>query len=138
MKRPPWTLRLRIYHETTMPYTRFSSSVIAAVIRRATKDGRVIRCEQCGFPAKKHQVDHIVADALGGKAVLENAQLLCEPCYRIKNPEDTTRAAETKRQTVMRIAPLPGANRLRSRGFAKYAKPEKAHLELPPRRPIYD
>jgi 5-methylcytosine-specific restriction endonuclease McrA len=121
-----------------MAYTRFSSSTIVAVIRRATKDGRVIRCEQCGFPAKKHQVDHIIPDSLGGLAVLENAQLLCEPCYRVKNPQDTTRAAETKRQTARRIAKPPGAHQLRSKGFQKFTKPERAAVDLPARRPLYE
>ena len=79
-----------------MARSEFPRSIRVAVIKRSTRES-VVYCEACGLPAKKFQVDHIIADAHGGKPVIENAQLLCEPCFSIKNPKDTTIAAKIKR-----------------------------------------
>ena len=79
-----------------MARCEFPRTVKVEVVKRATR-GNSVYCEACGLPAKKFQVDHIIADAHGGKPVIENAQLLCEPCFSIKNPKDTTIAAKIKR-----------------------------------------
>ena len=80
-----------------MARTEFSQKIKVAVIKRATK-GKVVYCEKCALPAKKWQIDHVVADSHGGKAVIENAELICEACYSVKNPNDTKIAAKIKRQ----------------------------------------
>ena len=85
-----------------MARSEFPRSIRVAVIKRSTRES-VVYCEACGLPAKKFQVDHIIADAHGGKPVIENAQLLCEPCFSIKNPKDTTIAAKLKRQEAKHL-----------------------------------
>ena len=101
-----------------MARSEFPRSVRVAVVKRATKDN-VIFCESCGALAKKFQVDHVIADAHGGKPVIENAMLICQPCFDVKNPKDTTIAAKIKRQE---------ADHLRVK------RPTKAKSPAPPKR----
>lgn len=93
-----------------MTRREFPRAVRVSVVKRATLSG-VVYCEKCGLPAKKWQVDHVIADAHGGDPVLENAQLLGECCYSIKNPQDTKIAAKIKRQqaAALRIKTSPAA-----------------------------
>src|ERR1700748_3371501 len=79
-----------------MTRQEFPRAIRVAVIKRATKAGVVI-CEKCGALAKRYQIDHVIADALGGKPVIENAELICDACFGVKNPKDTTLAAKVKR-----------------------------------------
>ena len=102
-----------------MARSEFPRSVRVAVVKRATKDN-VIFCEKCGALAKKFQVDHVIADAHGGKPVIENAMLICHPCFEVKNPQDTTIAAKIKRQE---------ADHLRVK------RPAKAKGPTPPKAP---
>lgn len=103
----------------------FPQKVKVAIIRRATRDG-VAYCEKCGAQAKRWQIDHIIADSHGGEPVIENAELICEPCYSVKNPQDTTIAAKIKRQTARHIGIKPaGANKLKSAGFPSFDKEPK-------------
>ena len=74
----------------------FPRSVKVEVVKRATKDNAVY-CEKCALPAKRWQIDHVIADAHGGEPVLSNAELICESCFSVKNPKDTTIAAKLKR-----------------------------------------
>lgn len=91
-----------------MARAEFPRAVRVAVVKRATKDN-VIFCEKCHAIAKKFQVDHVIADAHGGKPVIENAMLICQPCFDVKNPQDTTIAAKIKRQEAahLRIVDAP-------------------------------
>lgn len=105
-----------------------------AVIKRATVDN-VIFCEKCGGLAKRFQIDHVIADSLGGDPVLENAMLICEACYSEKNPKDTKLAAKVKRQEARHLgAKRTKGPRIVSRGFAKREKPQRFQkTPLPPR-----
>lgn len=97
----------------------FTKSIKVQVVRRATR-GTVVYCESCNMPAKKFQIDHRIADAIGGKPVIENAELICEACYTVKNPEDTRKAAKTKRMEARNIGIKSVALRpIQSPGFAK-------------------
>ncbi len=118
-----------------MARREFPRSVRVAVIKRCTRDNGVI-CEQCGIPAKRFQIDHVIADALGGEPVLDNAQLICDACYAIKNPKDTTAAAKVKRIEAKHIGAITPMRRLLSRGFLKRERPQKA--SLPPRQIYQD
>jgi 5-methylcytosine-specific restriction endonuclease McrA len=80
-----------------MSRQEFPRAVKVAVVKRATRD-RVVFCEKCGAPTTKWQIDHVIADSHGGKPVIENAELICEVCYGVKNPIDTKIAAKIKRQ----------------------------------------
>ena len=115
----------------------FPRSVRVACIQRATRDG-VIYCEQCKAMAKRFQIDHIVADAIGGEPVLENAMLLCEPCHAAKTPGDTTKAAKTKRQEAKHIGATRPKGAIRSPGFAKVEKTPRIEKQRLAPREIYE
>lgn len=100
----------------------FPRSVKVEVVKRATKDNAVY-CEKCGALAKRWQIDHVIADAHGGEPVLSNAELICESCYSVKNPKDTTIAAKLKRIEAKALG-------VRKAATMKTAKREKA----PPQR----
>lgn len=85
-----------------MARREFPKAVKVEVVKRATRQS-VIYCEGCGLPAKKFQIDHVIADAHGGKPVIENAELICDACYGVKNPKDTTIAAKLKRQEAAHL-----------------------------------
>ena len=100
-----------------MARSEFPRAVKVAVTKRATRES-VVYCEACGLPAKKFLIDHVIADAHGGKPVIENAMLICEACYSVKNPKDTTIAAKIKRQEAKHIG----------------ATTPKAKIPAPPKR----
>lgn len=125
-----------------MARREFPRSVKVAVIKRATREG-VVYCEKCGGIAKKFQIDHVIADSHGGEPVIENAQLLCEPCFSEKNPKDTTIAAKIKAVEARHLGVTKPKQKIHSRGFAKIeraprngvGKIDKSMLApLPPRQ----
>lgn len=121
-----------------MARKEFPRSVKVAVVRRATR-GNVVYCESCGDPARKFQIDHAIADSHGGQPVIENAELICENCYKIKNPNDTKIAAKLKRQEAKHVGVTKPAGQIKSRGFAKSEKPKReATKSLPPRAMFVD
>ena len=85
-------------------------------------------CEQCltriiGRP----EYDHILPDWLGGEPTIENAQVLCSKCHRLKSStEDVPRIAKTKRTKRKTINAWPKTSRpIQSRGFPKrYVDPD--------------
>ena len=117
-----------------MTRREFPTRIKVAVIKRATVDN-VIFCEKCGALAKRFQIDHIRPDAMLGEPVLENAMLICEPCYGVKNPQDTRQAAHAKRREAKHIGAARPKQKILSAGFVKKAKPEK--LPMLPARNIY-
>src|ERR1700752_5068833 len=97
----------------------FPSAVKVAVIKRCTRDG-VVYCEGCGLPAKRRELDHIIARSAGGTSVLSNAQLLCEICHGSKTKRDTRMAAKIRRVEANHLgAKLPPKKKIQSRGFPK-------------------
>jgi len=112
----------------------FRRSVKVAVIKRATRDG-VVYCEGdgCGLPAKKWQIDHIRPDGLLGEPTIENAQLLCDVCFGVKNPKDTTAIAKAKRREAKAIGAVsPPAQPMKSRNALR-TKDTVRKPSLPPR-----
>jgi 5-methylcytosine-specific restriction enzyme A len=118
----------------------FPKSIKVQVVRRATHDF-VVYCEKCHLPTKKFQIDHVIPDAIGGMPIIGNAELICEACYSVKNPQDTSTAAKTKRIEAKNIGIKSVARwPIQSRGFAKTERQEPAkanRLSMPPRRSIY-
>lgn len=57
------------------------------------------KCEKCGAHLKvgEGDVDHILPDALGGEATLDNAQLLCRVCHKEKTADDVRRLRKAER-----------------------------------------
>ena len=123
-----------------MPRREFSKSIKVQVVKRATRDG-VTYCEKCGAIAKRWQIDHVIADAHGGKPVIENAELICEACYSVKNPKDTTIAAKLKRVEAAHLG-IRKEPTLKGAGFTPAPPQKKASKPLekqqPPRRPMYE
>lgn len=108
-----------------MARQEFPRAVRVAVIKRATRDSAVY-CEKCSGLAKRFQVDHVIADAIGGKPVIENAMLICEACWSEKNPKDTKLAAKTKRREAAHLgARAPSPRKIANRGFAPSDKPKR-------------
>lgn len=112
----------------------FPTKVRTAVIKRAMRDN-VVYCELCGGMAKRFQIDHIIADAHGGEPVIENAQLICEACFAVKNPKDTTIAAKLKRVEARHVGATRPKGQIRSPGFPpKQEKPDRiTKTPLPPK-----
>jgi 5-methylcytosine-specific restriction protein A len=111
----------------------FTKSIKVQVVQRATSRS-VIYCEKCGFPTKKFQIDHVIADSIGGKPTIENAELICESCYRVKNTRDTRMAAKTKRIEAKSVGIKTVARRpIQSAGFAK-SEDTKIEKLLPARK----
>ena len=106
----------------------FSKGVRVAVIKRATKYN-MICCEMCGALAKKWQIDHIRADGLLGEPTIENAMLICETCWRVKNPQDTSAIAKAKRREAINLGATKPKGQIKSRGFVRK---ERAHEGRPP------
>lgn len=117
-----------------MSRKEFPVKVRIEVIRRATFRF-VVYCEGCGLPTKEFQIDHIIPDSQGGAATLENAQLLGRCCYSFKNPDDTRKAAKTKRVEAKHLGADRPKQQIKSRGFRKVEKKEK--LPVPPPRQLY-
>lgn len=119
-----------------MARKEFSKSVKVAVIKRATVDGQVY-CEECGCLTKgRFEIDHIRADGLLGEPTIENAKLLCKPCHDEKTKADVAAIAKAKRREALHLGVRKKPSFV-SRGFAKFTKPAKEPVKLPPRRPIY-
>lgn len=113
-----------------MTRREFPRSVKVAIIKRATRGG-VTYCEGCGLPVKRWQIDHIIADAIGGQPAIENAQLLGKCCYGKKNPLDARLAAKTKRQEAKHLGARMAKQTIPSR--PKPAKEPSGKLPLPRR-----
>jgi 5-methylcytosine-specific restriction endonuclease McrA len=104
-----------------MARKEFPKAIKVACIKRATRDG-VIFCEKCGALAKKFQVDHVNPDGLTGKPVIENAMLICEPCFLEKNAKDTSDIAKAKRREARDLGAKSEGPKIQSAGFRKSEK----------------
>lgn len=77
-------------------------------------------CEQCGgLIVGRGQYDHIKPDGLGGEPTLENLQVLCSPCHRIKT-HDHDRPIMTKADNQRKSA--AGIKTKRPFGNTKFRK----------------
>ena len=104
----------------------FSRAVRVAVIKRATRQG-VIYCEKCNAMAKRFQIDHIRPDGLLGEPTIENAMLICEPCWLVKNSADTTAIASAKRKEAAHLGARRPKQPLKS--GANLLGPERSHAD---------
>ena len=57
------------------------------------------RCKGCGasLSLNKYHYDHIIAANKGGDASLDNCQLLCWACHKVKTRQDVADIAKAKR-----------------------------------------
>jgi len=88
----------------------FPAKVRAQAFERAggccEADGCGVKLGIPGAPA--HHFDHVLPDGLGGRADLENCEVLCAPCHRAKTSDRDSLAGGD----VQKIAK---ANRLRAK-----------------------
>jgi 5-methylcytosine-specific restriction endonuclease McrA len=59
------------------------------------------RCESCGCDLNSwdyYHFDHVIPDQLLGANDLDNCQVLCRACHRLKTKADIARIAKAKRQ----------------------------------------
>jgi 5-methylcytosine-specific restriction endonuclease McrA len=66
----------------------FPVKVKLAAWERSKRDGKP-HCERCGLLiVGRPDYDHKVPDGLGGEPTLENCQVICWPCHRLKTHEE--------------------------------------------------
>lgn len=77
----------------------------------ALYDQQGARCALCGLPlaGKRAEIDHRIALALGGADTLDNIQLVCRPCHRMKTSRSDVpaMAKATRRSARARGIRLP-------------------------------
>jgi 5-methylcytosine-specific restriction endonuclease McrA len=108
----------------------FSRKTKTAIIARA--DGS---CEACKAALKpgEGEVDHILPCELGGQPTVANGRLICKPCHKEKTAVDVRRIRKSDRQRDKASGAMRNPVTIRSAGFAKAAKPERAgKTDLPP------
>jgi 5-methylcytosine-specific restriction protein A len=97
------------------------------------------KCRVCGIVigTKAKHYDHILPDALGGKADLANCALLCEPCHRDKTAhEDIPRIRKADRQRKAHVGARTPKQTIKSAGFPlKADRPNKIDKSLLPPLP---
>lgn len=89
----------------------FTAKIKIAAFERANG-----HCEECGCRLVSAQYDHILPVMLGGESTMENIQVLCIKCHRLKTTQaDIPRIAKTKRIAAKHRGakttrnPLPGS-----------------------------
>ena len=87
-------------------------------------------CETCGAKIiGTAEYDHVIPDAIGGTATLDNVAVLCRTCHRAKTSgEDMPRIAKTRRQHAKHIGATGSKRKIASRGFG-WGRPNVKHLE---------
>jgi len=87
----------------------FPRKVMLAAFERACG-----ACESCGvrLTIAKFHYDHVLADGLGGAPTLENCQVLCWACHRIKTgSRDVPMIAKAERQRAKHLGANPRPRR---------------------------
>ena len=113
-----------------MTRREFPKPIKVAVTKRAMREG-VVYCEKCHAQAKRWQIDHVRPDGLGGEPTLENAMLICQPCFEEKNPKDASAIAHAKRREAKDLRAVKPKGQIKSAGFAPPDKPKRE-----PKQPI--
>lgn len=76
----------------------FSLAVRRAVLKRATDESGIPRCEDCGQTGVL-EFDHDKPDGLGGEPTEENCKMRCKRCHSEKtHKQDRPRMAKADRQ----------------------------------------
>lgn len=99
--------------------------------RKAAYERAGGRCQGCGcdLTGKRWDCDHVIPDWLGGRPVLENAEVLCAgnraTCHGKKTAQDVKRIAKTKRMERKHLTGRSHRHQVRpiaSRGFQGWRK----------------
>ena len=101
----------------------FPAAIRLAAWDRCKVDGKP-RCEIClGIIVGRAEYDHVKPDGLGGTATIDNCQVLCQKCHRIKtHTEDRPIMAKADRQKKSHAGIKRSGRKLKSRGFQRYER----------------
>lgn len=92
------------------------------------------KCEgpDCGakLTASKFAYDHIDPDGLTGEPTLENCQVLCSACHKIKTASDVKNIAQAKRREDAARG-IRNAPQIKSAPFAKPLPQRRATAPVP-------
>ena len=114
----------------------FPDSVKIACVYRATRKNGCVYCEACGNPCKRFEIHHILSDREGGKPILSNAILLCEPCHDVESARQAPIWAKLRGQEAKHLGlrKRPQGAHLQSRGFEQFEKERRGvdKSSLPP------
>jgi 5-methylcytosine-specific restriction endonuclease McrA len=95
-------------------------------------------CEKCRAPmaGRRFEFDHVLPDALGGKATLANCQAICQKCHKEKTASDVRGIRKADRQRRASV----GARREKAAIASppKPDKPKRDQLDMPPRLNLYE
>ncbi len=124
-----------------MPRTEFSKKTRRDAFVRANGHCEGPGCG-CKLTVGKMTYDHRVPDWMGGEATLENCQVLCSACDKIKTAQDAAdRAKAQRREDAHRGIKDTPRQRIKSAGFAKAPPQRRASTPLsktlPPRRSLF-
>lgn len=76
-----------LLYEIKVKNTKLFKEIREKIYNKNKENEGIYYCNQCGKRSKKKamfEIDHIVPMAKEGKTTLENLQLLCRKCNRIK------------------------------------------------------
>jgi len=146
MRSPKKTACAAALAKITQKHRReFDTKTKTEIIERAKDEMGRIRCEGLSYRSPERcyavvrkgefQIDHIVAEwsvtDKKKKLKASDGQILCEVCYGIKNPKDTTEYAKNNRMKAKNL----GAAAQPKQSIPQKPKPEKAPPKpLPPKR----
>ena len=116
----------------------FTRATMVQIIKRATDNVGVIRCEKCQGVCVRFHVHHLAMDAMqvdkSAKLTEKEGQLLCEPCHKEITTAQMPVLAKSLRVEAKHLRAVKPAGKIKSAPFAKSAKPKHERKELPPRK----
>ena len=127
-----------------MSRREFSPMVYAQIVKRALHPQHGIICEGCGMVlgSKPYHVDHTKPDGMevdkSRKLTADDGKLLgVECCHAPKTKQDVADIAKAKRREARYLGMKKPVGKIKSPGFAKSPKPDRAPKQDLPRRSLY-
>jgi len=94
----------------------------SALVKRQARERAGYVCQYPGCEQSAFEVDHILAQGLGGKSSLCNAQILCSHHHKQKSALDAKMMAKADRQgcrSGQQARRKKNGSQIQSRGFSK-------------------
>ena len=99
-----------------MKRIEFTAKVKVAAFERSSG-----HCDECTARVIAPEYDHRVPLAMGGESTLENCEVLCRACHRLKtSTQDIPRIAKTKRMKAKHRGAKRPKGKIQSRGFGQF------------------
>lgn len=90
-------------------------------------------CAECGGTANPYAIDHVISLENGGADGLDNFQILCLPCHKLKTRIDIVKIAKVRSVRQRHEGHKRPKQSIKSQGFAKSSKPIIEKTRLAPR-----